>query len=563
MIPLLLALGCAPEPLSIQVVAVDSGVEVRASGPISRVEVLAEDGSPIVARSVPNPTAQVHVIAPLRSDRPHHVIVFGGGRRAEAELPARDAGPVSVAIEAPVGQGRREVRDGDVLTPAVVGPLRLAVHVTAREATTVPVRFGEDTREITLAVGERAVLYGDGSPIVVGDVRVRVEPRARTVADARALLRVVDTAFPTDPTGTVDRARPPDRVTLPAPWWRDGLRDLGLGYRPRGDQAPWAWQTVTLANDDTEPVSVVLRATVERRGAPHPAFRARLRDGVEDRVTALLRVPAGQSATAVLPVYVDAAALREGVSLERVIEVVPLGSDTPLHRIERPLFATVGSRWASAGFGAALLATASGYALLAVRGRRWLDRRTSELVTIALLASLTFVVGAAFQVLGTGLATVLGPFAPLVTGLPDHAFRACLLGTLVTLVPRPGVLAIATGVGFAMRGLALGSFHPVDLMYVGSAVFWLETWSWAAGITRVIGWVDEPRARRWVRLGLGLGLANVCATATALVLSVVLYRLYFAAWYVALILAVPGFLYVLVGCWIALDFAAALRRVEP
>ena len=43
--------------------------------------------------------------------------------------------------------------------------------------------------------------------------------------------------------------------------------------------------------------------------------------------------------------------------------------------------------------------------------------------------------------------------------------------------------------------------------------------------------------------------------------SVVFYRLFFAAWYVALVLALPGFVYVLAGAWIAVDFAAALRRV--
>jgi len=60
---------------------------------------------------------------------------------------------------------------------------------------------------------------------------------------------------------------------------------------------------------------------------------------------------------------------------------------------------------------------------------------------------------------------------------------------------------------------------------------------------------------------VGLGLANLCATATGLAVSVVLYRLFLADWYVVLILALPGFLYVLVGTWLAVDFAGALKRV--
>jgi hypothetical protein len=43
---------------------------------------------------------------------------------------------------------------------------------------------------------------------------------------------------------------------------------------------------------------------------------------------------------------------------------------------------------------------------------------------------------------------------------------------------------------------------------------------------------------------------------------VVLYRLFLAQWYVVMILALPGFLYVLVACWLAVGFADSLRAVE-
>ena len=128
-------------------------------------------------------------------------------------------------------------------------------------------------------------------------------------------------------------------------------------------------------------------------------------------------------------------------------------------------------------------------------------------------------------------------------------------------VPRPGTATLATAIGFLMRGLTMGTFHPVDLLYLGSAVFWLETWLWIAGCTRGEAWRDRPW-QVWARLSVGLGVSNVCAAATALVVSVVFYRLYFAGWYVALILGLPGFLYVCLGCVLAVGFARALRQVE-
>jgi len=54
----------------------------------------------------------------------------------------------------------------------------------------------------------------------------------------------------------------------------------------------------------------------------------------------------------------------------------------------------------------------------------------------------------------------------------------------------------------------------------------------------------------------------VCGMATGLVVSVAFYRLYYADWYVALMLALPGFAYVVVGCALAVPFARSLRRVE-
>lgn len=567
-----LFLACAPAPLQLDVTPAEGGLEVRGSRPLARIVVEDLEGRPIVARSLPREVHEVHVPAPLRPGGTYRVRAHAGLERVDTQVELPAVGPVQVEIEAPVGQGRRPLGERVDLIRVDDAEVAVAVHVIATRPGPVTVWIGATEEELPLdAVGQRAV-----SRVVLGDdgelpIRVdaggelltstlRVESRTRE--QARAALEVVDVAFPADAFGAVDGARPTDRITLPARWWQHSLVRLGLGYRPRGDQAPWAWQTVTLRNHDSEPLSVVIRAQVHDEHGPAPAFAARVRDGREDSVSVLLRIPAGQQATAVIPVWVARTEAASGTYTRRV-EVIPLGASRPLHVVERPLTVTVGSGWASGGFGIAVGASLLGYALLAARGRRWLrERRTSELVTIALFGAITFVVGAVLQVVGMGVAGLLGPFAPLLTGLPDDALRACLLGALVTLIPRPGVVALATVVGFLMRGLTLGSFHPVDLLYLGSAVFWLELCLWLAGPTRLPAWGEASRGERWLRLGFGLGLANVCATASALVVSVVLYRLFFAGWYVAMVLALPGFFYVLLGAAIAVDVAAALRRVQ-
>ena len=57
-------------------------------------------------------------------------------------------------------------------------------------------------------------------------------------------------------------------------------------------------------------------------------------------------------------------------------------------------------------------------------------------------------------------------------------------------------------------------------------------------------------------------MAAVLTSATGLVVSIVLYRLYFAGWYIGLILALPGFLYVCLACALAVPFADSLRRIQ-
>jgi hypothetical protein len=67
----------------------------------------------------------------------------------------------------------------------------------------------------------------------------------------------------------------------------------------------------------------------------------------------------------------------------------------------------------------------------------------------------------------------------------------------------------------------------------------------------------------WARTSLGLGLANLATAAFGLVISMVLYRFYYSTWFVVMVLAGPSFLYVLIGCALALPFARSLREVAP
>lgn len=132
----------------------------------------------------------------------------------------------------------------------------------------------------------------------------------------------------------------------------------------------------------------------------------------------------------------------------------------------------------------------------------------------------------------------------------------------MTLLPRPGTLALAVGTGWLLSGVAMGSFGPTDVLFLCSRILFLEALLWLTGVTRDPRWRDGAALSRFRRLATGFGLASLLSSATGLALHMVLFRLFYADWYIAMILLGPGFLYVVAACAVAVPFAASLRKVQ-
>ncbi len=552
--------------------AVDGGFAVSASEPLVRVT-LERDGVPLVKRRLPAPTAELTVAYDWEQGR--YDVVAATAResvRVGVDAPAPSA---SVTVQAPVGSAPRAVEDGDLVELQLVEgeTVQVAVRATARTAGTLSVRVGDQLQQRAARAGEDLLLLTRIDAATSGTVTTpdgvrhfELAPRTVSREDLAEELAVARTAFPVGASGGVDLARPQGRVTLPAGWWRTLMDTFDLGFRARDDHLPWAWRDITLRNDGSETRDVVVTQRVLLGDDHDPVFRPQMR-GVDDgtgRTSALLRVPALSEATARLPVFVDDDRLGPGVPAPRVLEtrVSLLGTSGHVAEHRVPLYISRGSDVASLGVAGAFAMALAGVVLLALRLRRWLAAPTSELVTIALFASLMFVVGVASQLVGLGFAAVLGPFSSVFTALIDDALRYALLATLIGLLPRPGVAALATLLVFLLRGMALGSLDPVGLIYVMARIAWLEGALWLFGLTRGRSWLDRPRTTRLLTVTLGFSLAAVCSAATGLVLHVVLYRLFLAPWYVAMILLGPNLLYVALACWLATGFGDALRRVE-
>ena len=561
--------ACA-DPLPPELSLEGNRVSLRSERPLQRVVVLDPEGVPLSTRRLAGEATEVSLDLPRGAPGRYTLeLSTVDGERFERSVDlVAPAFPVEVRVAAPAGL-EVPVHPGDGVD--------VAVALVAWETASFTVDLGDGPTLLHLRADERwsAVVPLDGPrtvDLLVGfeEFSAELVPVEQDPAELAERLVLRSLTFPANLAGEADIARPRGRVGLASGWWRSLLGSFGLGVRARDALAPWSYQALTLENRGERDLNVVVEAEVlDGEGAQAAPFRARLRGGQDQsgKVRVLLRVPAGEQARASLPFHVDEAAL-DGLDLSqqvwtRRLTISPLGSERPLQVVEEPLYVSRGSTVASLGlvvaFGAAIL----GAGLLALRGRRWLEERaTSELMTISLFGALTFLVGAVGRLLTMGLAALLGPFATLLTNLVDDAFRYTLLATLITLLPRPGTGALAVLTGWLLSGIALGAFSATDVLFIGSRVLWLEGALYLFGLTRETGWREQSAVARWVRLSLGFGVASVLTSATGLVLHVTLYRLFFADWYVAMLLIGPGFLYVVLACALAVPFAESLRRIQ-
>ena len=578
-----LMMACSPEPPPEPTVSARARITVVEGSGIERVDVLNADGLVLETRRLDPPTTRMQVAAGW-SDGARSVTVHGPAGTATLPIePPTDAGPIEVRIDAPVGQGSATATDGSVHTVSLVNGAQAQIAVAAEviESGNYRIELGNaqqafpDARagaRLTLmaSVSESTTLTITG-PTADRTMTARVDVSPTTTEALRERLSMIDAPFPVDARGETEIDRPTNRVTLPAGWWKTMLKRTALGTRNWDRYSPWGHQGVTLQNPGDTPINVAIRTVVTRTdGTPDPIFRPRFRDvgdATED-TTALLRVPAQSTATAVLPVYVDDALL-EGIDAPpdgwlRRIEVTPVGVDTPILIANEPLFVSQASALVSGTLILAVAGALAGLLLIGIRWRSWLsDRPTTSLMVIAMLGAMMFTVGAGGQLIGMGIAAVLGPFSSLLTGLINDAFRTALMMTLLTLQPRTGTAALAILVDALLGALSLGHFGPSQLLIIGNSVLWTELFLWLTGVTRTTDWIRGAGIWMWARVAFALAFSNLTTGAFGLVLAAVLYRFYYAEWYVAMILIGPSFGYVLLGCAIALPFARSLREVSP
>jgi hypothetical protein len=452
--------------------------------------------------------------------------------------------PAGVRVEEAGERGWTAMRQGESLVLARNETLR------DRKQFLLNVSLEEVGRPLTL----QARIAASNAPPVTVEMHVR----GADVQEVQRLVRLPASLLPTNRHGEFDATQRADVLQLPTPFGRFLRKKLGGQPSPVGDDHPFCYQSAQVVNKSSTAIAIETRSWVcDADGrVPLPHFAPpRVVGKIASYVSAPALVPSDSSARIVLPVYVRPDTLPG--EYRRDVQVRLLGTDAVLASLSVPLRVERTDRPA---FFVALLAaivTLLALPLLAWFGPRLLRRFAAvELIQIALFASAAFLLAVIPSRLLATLVNVLIPmFSPFLLGLYGQVVGLAVLGALVVLVPRPGVVLLAGVTRFLLNGIFFGAFSPVDFLYVIPVLLVGEACLWLVGVTRS---PDTPVTA--LQLAPACALMGVAAAGLQLSLEMSLYRLFFADWYVFLFLALDGALYPALGALLGVRLGVALKR---
>ncbi len=400
-----------------------------------------------------------------------------------------------------------------------------------------------------------------------GSAPVRLE-RTIVGSDHAALARtieLVDVQLPATASGIRDPRWQPDAIQLPGEAGSALLRLLGVRTRSADPYEPFTWQTVVVRNLGDAPVPLLFRARVvdERTGEPVPALSApAAASGGSGESLQIAECPPGRETRVSLPVFVHAARVEEG-RYRREIRALVLGTDRAVVDVRLPLDVRRTGTLAWASVGASFLLTGIALLLLARAGAGfWGTFRVRELVIVSLYGSVSFAaVALPGSLLASVLGAVLGPLSAVVTGLVGRVLGYMVLASMLRLVPRPGAAALATTIKWLLSAVLFGQLTAIAFLYLGTYVVLLEAACRAGGIGR---WNREAYldGARGFRAAALIGAADTVATFIDFQITVLLYRVFFADWYVWITVWLNGFVYSTAGAWLGFRLGREMMRVS-
>ncbi len=393
--------------------------------------------------------------------------------------------------------------------------------------------------------------------------------RSASLDEIAGQLQIENITMPTGPGGLSDPRQRPDTISYPRPLLGGLGKWFGAKASPTDEFEPVAYQTVHIHNQGRETVHAIVasmnRDTQDGEPVPFLSPPDAVNAGT-NRSLAFVSL-AGESVTPVpLPIYLNPLSqqhqdfIGEG-QYERAIEVKIWGSDATALRTTRPLLIVTPNLHALLVTSLVTVMTGLGIGLLLCFHSQLFTRfSTKQLILISLFGTTIFIaVNVPSTLLTNLISALLGPISSLVTGLINEMLYYALLTSLLILIPKFGVITLVTAVRLLLGGVTLGLLTPTILLHAVTAVLLLEVgFQIARKITLDSGVIGGANL---LILALIFGLCDALTVYIDFQLSMTLYRLFYADWYILTRILVDGFTYTFIGVLLGKRLGSGLWRV--
>ena len=393
--------------------------------------------------------------------------------------------------------------------------------------------------------------------------------RSASLDEIAGQLRIEGITMPTGPSGVSDPRQQPDAISSPRSLLGGFGRWLGAKAASMDQFEPIAYQTVHIHNGRQETIHAIVasmnRDTMDGEPVPFLSPPDAVNAGT-NRSLAFVSLT-GESTTPVpLPIYFNPLSelyrdFTGAGRYERAIEVKIWGSDATVLRATRPLLIVTPNFHAMLVTGIVLVVTGLGITLLLCFHQQLFSCfSTKQLILISLFGTTIFIaVNVPSTLLTNLISALLGPISSLVTGLINEMLYYALLTSLLVLLPKFGVIALVSAVRLLLGGVTLGLLTPTILLHVVTAVLLLEVgFQIARKITLDSGAIGGANL---LILAFIFGLCDALTVYVEFQLSMTLYRLFYADWYILTRILVDGFTYTFIGVLLGKRLGAGLWRV--
>ncbi|MCB0279568.1 MAG: hypothetical protein KDD94_08715 [Calditrichaeota bacterium] len=322
---------------------------------------------------------------------------------------------------------------------------------------------------------------------------------------------------------------------------------------------PYTFVTAHLENkQDFAQIVIADLQVYDPQGNTATAFRPRDRSlsSYSESSKASVQLEPNSVANLSVPVFVDQLAIEAG-EYRMKLQLRLFGYADPFFETSYPLYVNQ-SYWER--FAIYLFFVVLGISGLIVFVRmyhRYIHNfPVAILITTAIFAAIHFVFTYIAFLLDSTFFAILGPFRSFISAMISEGISSAILISLVLVYPQRGVVSLKLLISFLLSAVLTGALYLHNLPAFGLRILLLES----ALIISGFYLLRNERSRSYLT-AFCLALANAIMSYYTLLENQVLFRLFYAGWYMIAFIGITGFVYSFLAILVSWNLGLKLREV--